>query len=268
MQTGSPSVSLQSLQTSFAGLWPLPALIAWGLAWGAYRGLAWGGAPLQLAAGCGVLAGLAAAIVGGGTPWRRVFIGAGFPLSLLGSGLVTGSAAMLWLVAALGLLLLYPLRSWRDAPLFPTPDGALTGLDERIVVSSGARIVDAGCGLGAGLIELRRVFPAARIEGLDWSWPLVIACRLRCRDALIRRADIWRADWSGYRLVYLFQRPESMPRAVEKAARELRPGAWLVSLEFPAGGLRPTACIEPLPGKPVWLYRAPFARVDAGSSVR
>ena len=31
-----------------------------------------------------------------------------------------------------------------------------------------------------------------------------------------RRGDIWAADWSGYELVYLFQRPESMARALSR----------------------------------------------------
>jgi hypothetical protein len=59
-------------------------------------------------------------------------------------------------------------------------------------------------------------------------------------------------------MVYLFQRPETMPRAVEKASAELRPGAWLASLEFPAKELQPTAVLQNEDGKPVWLYRAPF----------
>jgi hypothetical protein len=57
-------------------------------------------------------------------------------------------------------------------------------------------------------------------------------------------------------MVYLFQRPESMTRAVIKAG-ELREGAWLVSLEFEATDLRPHAQYRTPGGKMVWLYRAP-----------
>jgi hypothetical protein len=59
-------------------------------------------------------------------------------------------------------------------------------------------------------------------------------------------------------MVYLFQRPETMPRAVEKAKAEMKPGAWLVSLEFEAADLLATASPEASPGRPVWLYQAPF----------
>jgi hypothetical protein len=61
-------------------------------------------------------------------------------------------------------------------------------------------------------------------------------------------------------MVYLFQRPESMPRAVEKAEAELRRGAWLVSLEFEARELMPDAMVDSRNGRPVWLYQVPFKR--------
>ena len=54
---------------------------------------------------------------------------------------------------------------------------------------------------------------------------------------------MWSADWSGFDLVYVFQRPESMERVLAKASRELRPGAWLASLEFEADSRRPAALV-------------------------
>jgi hypothetical protein len=87
---------------------------------------------------------------------------------------------------------------------------------------------------------------------------LRFACALRCPWARVRRADIWKADWSAFDMVYLFQRPESMPRAVAKAAAELKAGAWLVSLEFEAASLICTAHYRAPGGKMVWLYQAPL----------
>ena len=79
------------------------------------------------------------------------------------------------------------------------------------------------------------------------------------------RADIWAVDWSGYDLVYLFQRPESMARAVAKATAELRRGAWLASLEFEAVGLQPQHVLEGANGRCLWLYLAPFVIRDPGA---
>ena len=240
-------------------IWPLPALLTWALAWALFAGLRLSG---MGAAGAFVIALVAASLAAwtGRTPWRRLFMLAGFPLSLLVSGAAGAVPGWIWLLPLALLLALYPLGSWGDAPLFPTPTDALNGLADRAPLPDGAVVVDAGCGLGAGLIALHRQYPRAQIHGWEWSWPLTILCALRCRFARVRRADIWARDWSCCDLVYLFQRPESMPRAVEKAAAQLRPGAWLVSLEFEARDLKPQARLETVQGKPVWLYQAPLRR--------
>jgi len=191
------------------------------------------------------------------TFWRRLAIAAGFPLSLLISGSVA-LPAWAWLLPLLLVAIVYPMNAWRDAPLFPTPSSALIGLAERAPLAHGARILDAGCGLGDGLIALRAAYPAATLFGVEWSWPLRGLTALRCPWARITQGDMWKTDWSQYDMVYLFQRPETMPRAVEKARAELRSGCWLVSLEFLAEELKPTAQLNNVDGKPVWLYRAPF----------
>jgi SAM-dependent methyltransferase len=240
-------------------IWPLPALLTWALAWAMFVGLHAAGLDQP---GAFVLALLASGLAAwtGRTPWRRLFMLAGFPLSLLVSGSASALPGWAWLVPLGVLLALYPLGTWGDAPLFPTPVSALKGLAEKAPLRDGAVVMDAGCGLGAGLIALRGQYSQARLVGLEWSWPLTVLCAVRCRFARVRRADIWAADWSTCDMVYLFQRPESMPRALEKAAAELRPGAWLVSLEFQGTDWRHQVRLETVPGKPVWLYQAPFRR--------
>jgi SAM-dependent methyltransferase len=237
--------------------WPLPALLTWALGWAVFALLRSLGAPLMVAIGAAVALGAALSVVGS-TPWRRAFVALGFPLSLAASGLAGAMPAWGWLLPLALLALVYPRGAWRDAPLFPTPAGALDGLAVLAPLAPGARVLDAGCGLGDGLRELHREFPDAALHGLEWSWPLRLLCAWRCRFATVRRGDIWAADWSACELVYLFQRPESMARATEKAARELQPGAWLVSLEFDAPGVAPTKVIECADGRRLWLYQVPF----------
>ena len=67
-------------------------------------------------------------------------------------------------------------------------------------------------------------------------------------------------SWAGHDLVYLFQRPESMPRALDKARSEMRRGAWLVSLEFEAAGWQLHSRLRCPDGRPLWLYRLPLVR--------
>jgi hypothetical protein len=240
--------------------WPLPAVLTWLGAWALFRWLQVNDTALDTALGAATALGVVLSLWGS-TWWRRVLIAGGFPLSLVLSLPSLGLSewpAWAWLAPLLLLLSVYPLNAWRDAPLFPTPPRALDELPRFAPLPAGARVLDAGCGLGQGLAALRRAYPQAQLHGLEGSWPLRWLCAARCPWAQVRHGDIWAHDWSGYDLVYLFQRPESMPHAVAKARAELRAGAWLVSLEFEASELTPRAQYTAPGGKMVWLYQAPF----------
>lgn len=235
--------------------WPLPALLAWAAGWIAMTVLARTGAlPPALAVGAGLLVAALPALFAA-TFWRRVIVATGFPLSLLVSGVGALLPPWAWLLPLATLALAYPVTAWRDAPVFPTPRNALAGLDRHIALPAAASLLDAGCGLGHGLRALRAVWPQAQLSGVEWSWPLTLATKLRCPWAQVVRADMWRGSWAAHDLVYLFQRPESMGRALAKADAEMRPGSWVVSLEFEAAGRSPHARMDMASGRPVWIYR-------------
>lgn len=240
--------------------WPLPALLVWAMAWLFHAFLLRNSVMPELALLLPFLAGLGASAVA----WRLNYSNArllalvlGFPVSLWLSGAATLSPWVWLLTLALGLLI-YPVHVWRDAPVFPTPVQALRELPGHAPLPSNARILDAGCGAGDGLKALRLAYPKARWVGIEFSRPLCWIAALRCPWAKVMHGDMWLADWSTYDMVYVFQRPETMARAQAKAQSELKPGAWLVSLEFVASALQPDAVFDASPDRPVWLYRAPF----------
>lgn len=238
--------------------WPLPALIAWACAWLAFVALQRAAVPSLAALVVACVLGTAASMWGESW-WRRGLIAGGFPLSLAllgGAGVPTWA----WLLPLGLLLLVYPLNAWRDAPVFPTPHHALQPLAFEAPLPAGARVLDAGSGLGDGLKALRQAYPAVQLEGVEWSWPLRLLSALRCPWARVRRGDMWATDWRPFAMVYLFQRPESMARAAAKAQAELAPGAWLVSLEFAVPGVLPSAQLRTPGGRVVWLYRMPLNR--------
>jgi len=233
--------------------WPLPALLGWAAGWATMLALLRSATPALA-----VMAGLAVSALPAlkaATFWRRVIVAAGFPVSLLATGLGGMLPAWAWLLPLAALALAYPVSAWRDAPMFPTPAGALAGLDRHVTLPPSASLLDAGCGLGHGLRALRAAWPQARIAGIERSWPLALATRWRCPWARVARGDMWRGSWAAHDLVYLFQRPESMARALAKADAEMRPGSWLVSLEFEAVGRRACARLQLPSGRPVWVYR-------------
>lgn len=241
--------------------WPIPAIFAWAAAWATWwMGLRVDMPPvgaLALATTTGVVFSLM-----GNTVWRKLLMAIGFPVSwlLMFWGTVGAHIGIWWLLPLALFLWLYPPSSWRDAPLFPTPHDAFEGLREHVPLPLAGRVLDAGCGLGDGLIALERAYPDVHLEGTERSQPLRWLCALRCRWARVRGGDLWADAWSGYDLVYLFQRPETMPRALDKAARELKPGAWLASLEFEATEWQATLIWTCPDDRPLWLYQAPLMR--------
>lgn len=251
-----PDLYLPAFAAASRLRWPLPALLAWLAAWGAAAALAAAGVPAApaRAAAALTLAAAAGCWPGAAGAWRRLLTAAGYPLALVAAG-AAAWPGWVWAAALALLMLAYPLRAWRDAPWFPTPRAALRGLSGAAALPAGARILDAGCGLGDGLAALHREWPGARLDGIEWSWPLRGLAGLRCPWARVRRADMWSADWSPYAMVYLFQRPESMARALAKAEREMAPGAWLASLDFEVPGRRADAVVRHAGLPPVRLYR-------------
>lgn len=234
--------------------WPLPALWSWLAAWFVYAAALAGG----LAPGPALAGGAAVgALLGWLQPvrWRRLIVAGGFPTSVVALGWQGGASGLLWLAPLALLWWLYPRRAWSEAPLFPTPAGALAPLATTAPLPAGARVLDAGCGVGDGLRELLRTFPAARVEGVEWSRPLAVIARWRARGAVVRQGDLWADDWAPFALVYVFQRPESMPRVWAKACGEMGEGSWLVSLDFPVPDVVPVASWQLASGKSVWVYR-------------
>lgn len=245
--------------------WPLPALLAWSAGWGIWltaQALAW---PAAIGWLLGLVVSLTLAARCQGR-WRRALAALGFPLSALAL-IPTGNwPPWAWLLLALPLVAAYPLRAWRDAPFFPTPAGALEGLRQRLPAP--ASVLDAGCGLGHGLAALRMAWPQARLHGVEWSLPLAWLAARRCPGAEVRRADMWAISWAAHDLVYLFQRPESMARAWAKACAEMRPGTWLVSLEFAVPDQPAQFCLQAPGRRRVWVYAVPASSENSTGARR
>lgn len=244
--------------------WPLPAVLAWSSGWLWLLLLQWVMPPLWAVVVATVWCTLIS-LLGERLLWRRLMIVLGFPLSLMLTGMAT-VPQWVWLLP-LGLLLaVYPLHAWRDAPVFPTPADALNLLPDHAWLEPGAEVLDAGCGMGDGLLALRQAYPLAQLHGIEWSRPLRWLCARRCPWAQVRQGDIWQEPWAHYALVYLFQRPESMARAWAKASAEMPPGTWLVSLEFAVPDVEPYTHYTLDGERPVWVYQIGYVDADDGNS--
>ena len=126
--------------------WPVPALLAWGSSWLVFKGMQTIGASETIAfivATC--LGGFLSALAH--TPMRKGLIVLGFPLSMAASSATLNVPPIGWLFLLGLIVLVYPRKAWRDAPLFPTPLNALRQLSELAPLKNKAIILDAGCGL-------------------------------------------------------------------------------------------------------------------------
>ena len=151
--------------------WPVPALLAWGSSWLIFKGLQSIGLSETMAL---VLAAFWGGFLSrfGHTPMRKALIVLGFPMSIVVSSSTLSVPPLAWLFLLGLIVLIYPRKAWRDAPLFPTPKKALREMPEHVAFPAGARILDAGSGMGDGLLALREAFPRAELHGVEMSWPL------------------------------------------------------------------------------------------------
>ena len=118
---------------------------------------------------------------------------------------------------------------------------------QRRAVAGQALVLDARFAALAMVCEYCAALPQARLQWSEWSWPLAIAASaLRCSPG--HACAAWR---------YLAGRLErlsaglSVPAARKhgraaavKAATEMQPGSWLVSLDFQLPGQEATACLQ------------------------
>ncbi len=130
---------------------------------------------------------------------------------------------------------------------------------------------DLGAGLGTVSHALARtdIREVWSIERSPVLWLL-----LCIRSALASRpVQVWRGDLFGFPLAqvdlaYAFLSPAAMPRLLAKAAREMRPGTWLISNSFGNADWPPDRCIVLRDRRRtrLYLWRMPGQARRAGSA--
>ena len=151
------------------------------------------------------------------------------------------------------------------------PARCLAGLARTPALPDGARILDAGCGLGDGLVVCAGPIRMPNFRAWNGSWMWWAVCALRRPWARVRRGDMWAQDWAELDVVSPVSAPETMPRAWAQARQSMKPGAWLVSLEFAATDERgrtvaQAAQFNLASGRPIWVYRLPLVQARQGPS--
>jgi SAM-dependent methyltransferase len=155
--------------------------------------------------------------------------------------------------------------------VFPVTQGAMFTSTARIKIRTFLDAVpmketdfllDVGCGDGRVLREAVRRY-GVRCLGFEINPVAYVMARILCMGSdhiRIRWGNFWKADLHEADVVFCYLFPDVMVRLADKLASELRPGARVVSCNFPLPGWQPATVLHApsaLHNDPIYVYRVP-----------
>jgi len=154
-------------------------------------------------------------------------------------------------------------------PLYNSNREAWEHLLDLIPEAEALKVADLGAGLGGPLAHLASRRPLAQFVGVEASLLVWLTAWLRTipnrRNCSLRLGSLWHLPLGEFHLVYAFLSPAPMAALWEKARREMKSGALLVSHSFEVPELEPERRIPltGLPGACLLLYRIPDSSPDS-----
>jgi len=188
---------------------------------------------------CALIQGICAALIGHwmGAPRWWVPIHCSFLPAVVLAGRL--EIAPGWYLTAFALLLLIYWRTDQSrVPLYLSNAATAQALLQ-LLPPDACKFADLGCAHGGLLRRLARARPDCAFVGIEhaplpWLWAKLASLPLS--NVEIRYGDFWRLDLAPYDMVYAFLSPVPMPRLMDKARKEMRPGALMVSNSFVVPG--------------------------------
>lgn len=182
-----------------------------------------------------------------------------FPLALLAT-LGMQLPSWLFLIGFVFLLTLYWSTFRTQVPFYPSgpavwrsvlaqlPPVDVTGLGQA------PRFIDIGSGLGGLVLSLAAARPDGVFTGIEVAplpW-LVSGLRTRLSGSRAHfiRGNYEALDFSQFDVIFAYLSPAAMPALWQKAQREMRPGALLLSYEFLIPDQAPQITVLPHPQGP------------------
>ena len=158
-----------------------------------------------------------------------------FPLALLQAQSLAISP-LLFLAAFLFLLALYWSTFRTQVPYYPSGRRVWDEVARLLPAERALRVIDIGSGLGGLVLALARQRPESQIDGIELAPLPWLISRVRAKlagsSARFLRGDYEHLDFAQYDALFAYLSPAAMSALYRKAAREMRPGAILMSYEF------------------------------------
>lgn len=164
---------------------------------------------------------------------------------------------VLFLAAFILLLGLYWSTFRTQVPFYPSGPAVWEAVARLLPQHQAIRFVDVGSGLGGLVLSLAARRPESTFVGVEVAPLPWLASFLRSRgrrgSGHFIRGDYFSLDLAPYDVVFAYLSPAAMPALRDKAKAEMRPGALLLSYEFPIPGMAPDDITLPDPRGPA-LY--------------
>lgn len=161
--------------------------------------------------------------------------------------------------------------------VFPVTQGAMFHPSAPIRVQTalncvpmreGELFIDLGCGDGRVLIAAGRFgVHAIGYEINPFTYLLAWMRTLGKKNVTAKYGNFWRENLGEADIVFCYLFPDVMDKLAKKLAQELRPGARVISCNFPLPGWREEQILRPpslLHGDPIYVYRVAQADSSPG----
>lgn len=154
-----------------------------------------------------------------------------------------------WTSTLLYIALLYPTLAAliHGAPFVPTPMNAVKKTLKAANIKPGEKVYDLGCGDGRVVYLANKIYGA---EGVGFELSPLVYALAKIRQffwrskAKIHFGNFKKYDLSDADVVFCYLLPDTMVRLAPKFAKELKPGARLVSYAFNIEGWKPTRQVD------------------------
>ena len=160
-----------------------------------------------------------------------------------------------------------PRYSNKLAPYVASPGHVVDTMLEMARVKPGEMVVDLGCGDGRILVAAAGKYKA-KAMGVEISPKLVAQAKARIaaeglsEQAQVIEGDLLQADLTGADVVTIYLATEMNSQLRPRLEKYLKPGARVVSHDFPVPGWKPTRVdkTDGRQGHAIYLYEMPPAK--------
>lgn len=175
--------------------------------------------------------------------------------------ILLGMAGLVFAVKVLyGISIVLVLPMTQGALYVSTARARVAAMLEAVAPEPGQVLVDLGCGDGRVLRCASRRY-RVRAQGYELNPLAYLKARLLSvgyADVAIHRKNFWKVDLSSADVICCYLFPDVMTRLAGKLKDELKPGATVVSCNFPLPGFHPDSVLRPgghRRNDPVYIYR-------------